>query len=96
MQKCARAVLFEVAEPNGVHHSAIRPRAFPLGLLAPRCLGTARLLASIACGLSGSGAVSDWGEEGILSPARSPPRIAVLMFLVVSSCRGNTNLYGSH
>mgnify|MGYP001615994266 FL=1 len=96
MQHCAQAVLFEVAKANGVHHSAIRPRAFPLGLLAPRCLCALLFLASIACRLSDSGSASDWGEEGILSPARSPPRIARTVFLVASTCRGHTYMYGSH
>src|SRR3989344_1235726 len=91
MLYCARSCYLKWQSPSEGHHSAIRPRAFSLGLLAPRCLGTALLLASIACGLSGSGAVSDWGEEGILSPARSPPRIAGLVFIVASTCRGNTN-----
>lgn len=57
-----------------MHHSAIRPRAFPLGLLAPRCLCAPLILASIACGLSGSGVALVWGEEGILPPAPPHPR----------------------
>lgn len=32
-----------------MHHSAIRPRAFPLGLLAPRCLCAPLILASAPC-----------------------------------------------
>ena len=77
--------------PLGHPASGISARAASASALVRRIS-----LASIACGLSGSGAASDWGEEGILSPARSPPRIAVPMFLVVSACRGSTNLYGSH
>ena len=32
-----------------------------------------------------SGSASDWGEEGILSPARSTPRIALPVYIVVST-----------
>ena len=54
-------------------HPRHPPRAFPLGLLAPRCLGAVLLLALPACGRV-LGHRSIWGEEGILSPARAPPR----------------------
>jgi len=50
-------------------HPRHPPRAFPLGLLAPRCLGAVLFLASIACGLSGFGHRSIWGEEVFLPPA---------------------------
>ena len=58
--------LFSVRD-YGVHprHS---PRTFPLGLLAPRCLGLARFLALRHCG-AGARAPAVWGKEGILPPA---------------------------
>ena len=58
--------LFSVRD-YGVHprHS---PRTFPLGLLAPRCLGLARFLALPHCG-AGARAPAVWGREGILPPA---------------------------
>ena len=48
--------------------SDIRPRAFPLWLLAPRFLGAVLILAFPACSRV-LGHRSFWGEEGILSPA---------------------------
>ena len=60
-------VLFLIVRDYGVHprHS---PRTFPLGLLAPRCLGLARFLALPHCG-AGARAPAVWGREGILPPA---------------------------
>jgi hypothetical protein len=51
-----------------VHHSAIRPRAFPLGLLAPRCLCSRRFLAFPPIGRV-LGAASRLGEESYPSPS---------------------------
>ena len=48
--------------------SDIRPRAFPLWLLAPRFLGAVLFLV-LDSAESGLGHRSFWGEEGILSPA---------------------------
>jgi len=49
-------------------HPRHSPRTFPLGLLAPRCLGLARFLALRHCG-AGARAPAVWGKEGILPPA---------------------------
>src|SRR3989344_2212114 len=65
-------------------HPRHPPRAFPLGLLAPRCLGSLRFLASIACGLSGSGRHLFGGRKESSPQLRSHPRIALLVFIVVS------------
>src|SRR3989344_8623778 len=54
-------------------HPRHPPRAFPLGLLAPRCLGSLRFLASIACGLSGSGRHLFFGGGGGAAPPHAPP-----------------------
>ncbi len=58
--------LFSVRD-YGVHPRH-PPRTFPLGLLAPRCLGLARFLALRHCG-AGARAPAVWGKEGILPPA---------------------------
>lgn len=94
MQKSARTLLSS-RQAHRVHRSAIRPRAFPLGLRAP-CHWYGAYSSPCRLQAAGSGAASNWGEEGILSPARSPPRIALLMCIVAPTCRGSTNLYGSH
>jgi len=54
-------------------HPRHPPRAFPLGLLAPRCLGSLRFLASIACGLSGSGRHLFGGRKESSPQLRAPP-----------------------
>lgn len=53
-------------------HPRHPPRAFPLGLLAPRCLSAVHFLALPTCGRE-LGHRSCWGEERILSP--TPPRL---------------------
>jgi hypothetical protein len=63
--------------------SDIRPRAFPLGLLAPRLLCAVLILASIAYGLSGSG-TAPFGERKLSSPQRrAPPRNGDLEYSVL-------------
>ena len=58
---------------KGVHprHS---PRTFPLGLLAPRCLGLALLLAFARLRAGGSGAMLFGGRKESFPQLRSPPR----------------------
>lgn len=58
---------FRSSVTKGVHPRH-PPRTFPLGLLAPRCLGLARFLALRHCG-AGARAPAVWGKEGILPPA---------------------------
>jgi len=57
----------------GVHprHS---PRTFPLGLLAPRCLGLAHFLAIARLRAGGSGARLFGGRKESFPQLRSPPR----------------------
>src|SRR3989344_3790370 len=67
MQSGVSNILSYFVRDYGVHprHS---PWTFPLGLLAPRCLGLARFLALPLCG-AGARAPAVWGGEGILPPA---------------------------
>jgi len=58
-----------VVRPAHGVHPRHPPRTFPLGLLAPRCLGLALLLALPLCGAGARAPCSVWGEEGILPPA---------------------------
>jgi hypothetical protein len=57
-----------VVRPAHGVHPRHPPRTFPLGLLAPRCLGLARFLTLPHCG-AGARAPAVWGKEGILPPA---------------------------
>src|SRR3989344_4259367 len=75
------------------------PRAFSLGLLAPRCLCALLLRAPPAVLGGGAGSVSDWGKEGILPPARSPlrscqltPRLYRTFFVCFPLCLACTGL----
>jgi hypothetical protein len=58
---------------HGVHHLAIRPRAFPLGLLAPRCLCAACFLALPPAG-GCSGRLLFGGRKESFPRLRPPPR----------------------
>jgi hypothetical protein len=51
----------------------IRLGLFPLWLRAPKCLGATCSSHSLPAGRE-LGAALVWGEDGILSPARAPPR----------------------
>ncbi|MCR4330737.1 MAG: hypothetical protein NUV49_02560 [Patescibacteria group bacterium] len=66
----------------GVHprHS---PRTFPLGLLAPRCLGLAHLLAIARLRAGGSGAMLFGGRKESFPQLRSPPRSGLLEYSVL-------------
>ena len=83
-----------------VHHSAIRPRAFPLGLLAPRCLGAPLFRPTLGCCLGGAGVALVWGEEGILPPAPPHPRSfgfrrrTTPLLVFKSCCRGVASATG--
>jgi hypothetical protein len=72
-------------------HPRHPPRTFPLGLLAPRCLGLALLLALPPCG-AGARAPAVWGKEGILPPASVSSSqwfarvFSALFWLVVCVC----------
>ena len=68
---------------KGVHprHS---PRTFPLGLLAPRCLGLALLLAFARLRAGGSGSMLFGGRKESFPQLRSPPRSGLLEYSVLS------------
>ena len=68
---CLRSYSYGMRPAHGVHPRH-PPRTFPLGLLAPTCLGSLLLLALPACGRV-LGQATVWGKEGILPPA--PPRL---------------------
>src|SRR3989344_8088915 len=70
---CLRSYRYGMRPAHGVHPRH-PPRTFPLGLLAPRCLGSLRFLASIACGLSGSGRHLFGGRKESSPQLRAPPR----------------------
>ena len=80
-----------VVRPAHGVHPRHPPRTFPLGLLAPRCLGLARFLALPLCG-AGARAPAVWGKEGILPPASVSSSqwyfrvFSVLFRLVVRVC----------
>lgn len=59
---------------HGVHHSAIRLRAFPLGLLEPRCLCAALLLANAPCSALARVPPLFWGRKESSPQLRAPPR----------------------
>ena len=75
-------VLFLIVRDYGVHprHS---PRTFPLGLLAPRCLGLALLLAFARLRAGGSGAMLFGGRKESFPQLRSPPRSGRLEYSVL-------------
>ena len=59
------------------------PRTFPLGLLAPRCLGLALLLAIARLRAGGSGAMLFGGRKESFPQLRSPPRSGLLEYSVL-------------
>src|SRR3989338_7247504 len=95
IQYCAFTILlFFVPDLKGVHprHS---PRTFPLGLLAPRCLGLALLLAIARLRAGGSGAMLFGGRKesfpqlrlvsaGLDQPAQPTPFLVFKIAFVVS------------
>jgi len=64
-------------------HPRHSPRTFPLGLLAPRCLGLALLLAFARLRAGGSGAMLFGGRKESFPQLRSPPRSGLLEYSVL-------------
>src|SRR3989344_683754 len=64
-------------------HPRHPPRTFPLGLLAPRCLGLALLLAIARLRAGGSGAMLFGGRKESSPQLRSPPRSRLLEYSVL-------------
>ena len=56
-------IRFESSLTKEIHPSASASGLFPLWLRRPRFLCAPRFLASIACGLSGSGVALVWGKD---------------------------------
>ena len=88
-------IRFESSLTKEIHPSASASGLFPLWLRRPRFLCAPRFLASIACGLSGSGVALVWGKDAsfpqlgfILVPSDStfaqPPSSFAYESLVVS------------
>ena len=70
---CLRAFLVASGRPAHGVHPRHPPRTFPLGLLAPTCLGLALFLALPHCG-AGARAPVCLGGERVPPPSSSSPR----------------------